>query len=367
MKQQNKIGYLLPGSVDGRSWITDAKRSLRANLGFGVPVMVYVAIALTVASTTGGMRRFFLLDYAPLFILMTVVMVIAFLLGRAFYVTLIVIPPRPFAAIVADWSFYLTRRRIFDTVLVMVLLSTFMSAFISLKNMIPIVHPYNWDRRLMTVDNALHFGIPPWRLLQPILGYPIVTGMLSVVYGSWIFVLAGCCFWLAFDDGDQRLRMQFFVTFILCFALLGNLLATRLASGGPCFYGLLVDGPDPYSPLMHYLRLANQQVPLNWSFAAQDMLWHNYATGSLGLDTGISAMPSLHVAGATLCSLLGWRINRKLGITFSVYTGLIMIGSVHLAWHYAIDGYVAIIGTLAIWWAVGKVSCRFGMPRWPEA
>ena len=53
-------------------------------------------------------------------------------------------------------------------------------------------------------------------------------------------------------------------------------------------------------------------------------------------------MPSMHVAGAMLFALLGWRTHRLLGIVLSINVTLILIATVHLAWHYALDGYIAV-------------------------
>ena len=52
--------------------------------------------------------------------------------------------------------------------------------------------------------------------------------------------------------------------------------------------------------------------------------------------------------------------GRTLGIAFTTFAGFIVIGSVHLGWHYAIDDYAAIIGTWLIWWAVGRLLNRQG-------
>jgi PAP2 superfamily len=69
-------------------------------------------------------------------------------------------------------------------------------------------------------------------------------------------------------------------------------------------------------------------------------------------------MPSMHLATSFSFVLLGFSVNRRLGTVSSVFAALIFVGSIHLGWHYAIDGYVAILGTWAIWWIVGRLLDR---------
>lgn len=342
-----------------RSWLTEAREALRGHAELGAVVLVYLLAALLVGVAFGATGRISPWLYGSRFNVMTLVFGIGFLLAYAGYIVVVLRPSRPIETIARMLrSQYLTRRRLFNAVPAIFLLSVFTSVFTSMKAMIPLLHAYDWDATLAAWDMSVHFGMAPWRLLQPVLGYPIVTGIISVAYGLWLVVLAGCLFWQTFAESDRRLRTQFLVTYVVCFGLLGTLAATWLASGGPCFYGRLVAGADPFAPLMQYLHRADQEVPLGWSFVSQDMLWDSYITGRLEPGSGISAMPSLHVGGATLCALLGWRVDARLGWALAAYAGVIMLGSVHLAWHYAIDGYVACLGTLAIWWLVGVALRR---------
>jgi hypothetical protein len=151
--------------------------------------------------------------------------------------------------------------------------------------------------------------------------------------------------------------MQFFLSFVLSWGLLGTLAAIVFSSAGPCYFGAVTGMPDPFAGLMDYLRAANLHVPV-WSLHVQDMLWRDYLQAGTGPGSGISAMPSMHVATAVLFALLGWRVSRALGIALTGFAALIMIGSVHLGWHYAIDGYAGAAGADVIWKAVGWALAR---------
>jgi hypothetical protein len=53
--------------------------------------------------------------------------------------------------------------------------------------------------------------------------------------------------------------------------------------------------------------------------------------------------------------LVGWRIHRTLGIWLTVYAALVLLGSVHLAWHYAVDSYAGLVVGALSWWIAGRL------------
>jgi hypothetical protein len=42
-----------------------------------------------------------------------------------------------------------------------------------------------------------------------------------------------------------------------------------------------------------------------------------------------------------------------------VYVGVIFAGSIHLGYHYAVDGYFAWALTRVLWWAAGHMARRW--------
>lgn len=237
--------------------------------------------------------------------------------------------------------------------IVLVGLTFFVSAFSAFKASIPTIQPFIWDIRFMEWDRFLHLGLHPWQILQPFLGWPVITHAVDFAYLMWFPVLWLTIIWQAWHGSrDSCIRSQFLVAFAACWILLGVIAAVLFSSAGPIYFGAVTGAPDPYVPLLDYLHTVNAQDSLR-AISTQNILWSAYADPAGNQVAGISAMPSMHVSMGVLLTLLGFRSHRWLGWMYAAFAGMIFLGSVHLAWHYAIDGYVAAVGTLAIWWASG--------------
>jgi len=243
---------------------------------------------------------------------------------------------------------YITLQRLLYALPVLVMLPMFAYSFTIVKAAIPLFHPFDWDVRLSVLDAQLHGGTQPWVWLHPLLGHPVVTSIINFNYHMWFFFMFGVVYWLAFSVERAQLRLQYLLSFVLVWIVMGNLAALFLSSAGPCYFGRVTGAPDPYAPLMQYLHSANEVMPV-WALNVQDLLWNSYQGKLEGVSLGISAMPSLHVATSVQMAMLGWRLHRTAGIAMTVFAVLIMLGSVHLGWHYAVDGYIGAISGYLVW------------------
>lgn len=272
--------------------------------------------------------------------------------SRVIFVMAFVRPTKLICEIQEDLRRYTTLKRIRFSFPVLISIPIFISAFGIFKAAIPFINPYSLDIKIAELDKLLHGGHHPWQLLQPIIGFPVITMVINVFYHLWFFVMISFLYWQACGIVNARLREQFLWSFLLIWMVLGTVCAIALSSVGPCYYGNFVGGDNPFAPLMEYLRSSNERLPI-WALAVQDLLYTNYLDRHTSTALGISAMPSLHVATSVLMALVGWRICRSVGIALLLFAFIILVGSVHLGWHYALDGYVGAIGAFAIWHLVG--------------
>jgi len=234
--------------------------------------------------------------------------------------------------------------------IVYLLIPPFMCSYSSMKQAIPMFKSFDSDQMLSKLDYIVHFNNNPWDLLQPWLGHPHLTRFIDWSYTTWGAIFLYTILWMAYSR-RKVLRLQFLLSLALCWILIGNVAAALLASVGPCYYAYVIpDLAGTYSSMLAYL----QSIPDLQATKIQEVLWHAYNTGKFMPLGGISAMPSMHVSVAVLLALVYSRLHKWIGLPFIMYAILIQIGSVHLGWHYAIDGYVSIILTLLIWHFVSR-------------
>lgn len=262
----------------------------------------------------------------------------------------------PLQSMRADLRFLDTSPVVLRYVFATACLALFMAAFLYNKMLIPEIAPFQWDETFATWDRWL-LGDDAWRVLHPLLGFPIVTRALDILYSIWaplVFIFWGGFF--ASPRISRELRTRYWASTVLAWTLLGLLFATVFSAAGPCYYGAITGLPSPYRELEIYLAQISSPYPLSAS-VAKNYLWAIH-TGQWDAPGGISAMPSIHNAQAALFAVAAYAVNRRFGHIMLAYAVAIFLGSIHLGWHYAVDGILGVAGALLIWFLVGAARKR---------
>jgi membrane-associated phospholipid phosphatase len=256
-------------------------------------------------------------------------------------------------------------RGVAGTLLMLVLLLLFEAMYISVKTTFS-AGGFPFDPLIADIDRALHFGRAPGHWLS----FLRVDWLLRVVefnydaiwFPFWLWTL----YWFCVTPRAEALRVRFVLTFTLAWALVGNVVAGMAVTAGPALYGLATGNHKRFAPLNDFL----QSTP-NTTEATQAYLWAMHEAGTGGLGSGISAFPSMHVAVTTVCALFLSELDKRLRIPAWSYVAIICVSSVYLGWHYAVDGYAAILLTVGIYWAVraapqlGRLRFRMRTARVP--
>ena len=209
--------------------------------------------------------------------------------------------------------------------------------------------PFTWDEAFFAWDRALFAGRDPWTLFAWLYEAPIALKALDLVYDVWAGLLVAA--WVAafvVSRGDASVRLRFPVALVLCWAVGGNLLASVLSSAGPVYFEAVTGLPSPYAAQLEALS--------QFSLRANDyqaLLWGVHSAPGYGVG-GISAMPSMHCATATLFVCAAWH-RPGLRLAALGFLAVILIGSFVLAWHYAVDGLLAIPVAVLSWVAAARL------------
>ncbi|MEO0751424.1 MAG: phosphatase PAP2 family protein [Pseudomonadota bacterium] len=243
------------------------------------------------------------------------------------------------------------RDRIFCGSIAFLAMCLFAGSFTVAKDLIPVIHPFAWDETFAIWDRALHFGHDPWQLIWPITGTPHITTAINAAYHLWLMLAYFLIFVACFNVSRHDKHRTYLLADVTCWIVGGNILATVFSSVGPVYYEALGYGTD-FQPLMDQLYAFNEISPV-WALPLQEMLIDGYMND--GAVKGISAMPSMHVASTVMMTLYAYSVSRTWGYIMTVFASVILVGSVQLGWHYAIDGYVSIVLALGIYWLARRV------------
>lgn len=241
------------------------------------------------------------------------------------------------------------------------------AAFNAFKQFILMRLGFGYDPILAEIDRTIFFGVDPWRITHALLPSPWETYIIDHAYHGWFLPMAGGTVLCAFAPESLRaLRVRYLLSYALIWILIGSVAAMAFPAAGPCFQPFLVGPGSGFDDLL--TRLHAEAAVLPGGIAALDNQAYLRAAlgqGHIVVGAGISAMPSVHNALAILFALAAFQVGPFVGRVMTGYAVLIWIGSIHLGWHYAIDGIVAALLTWLIWRFSGWATDRLLAP--PES
>jgi hypothetical protein len=211
------------------------------------------------------------------------------------------------------------------------------------KIMLPIAAPFWADPLLANLDHAI-FRTDPWRIAEVLFGW--ASPLIDMAYVTWAPIkFATLIAVLPLPESRTKTRILVAYFLIMASAALGQYF---MSSAGPIFYSQLGLG-DRFAAL-----------PVEpWVATTASYLWRDYLRAGGDIGGGISAMPSLHVGIALWFALVIRAYLPRLAFIGFVYFGLILVGSILLGWHYAADGFVAIV-IVVVAWRVAAAAANVG-------
>lgn len=199
-----------------------------------------------------------------------------------------------------------------------------MTTFMWTKPLLNYLVPFWADPLLADLDRGLFLGTDPWRLLGWLNSSPMAIFYHRGWFAMMILTLIAV---LAAPPSPEKSAVM--TTYFLLWSVAGPLIHVLLPAAGPIFYAQLGYG-DRFADLA--------RVSETGEVAAY--LWTIYAGEGFGPGSGISAMPSLHIATVAWMIVAVRAFAPRMAMPMAAAGLLIFLLSIALGWHYALDGVV---------------------------
>ena len=206
-----------------------------------------------------------------------------------------------------------------------------MIAFMWAKPLLNYLVPFWADPLLADLDRLLFLGRDPWTLLS----WLNATPMAIFYHVAW-FALMILTLVIVLAAPPSPRKSAVMLTYFILWSVVGPLVHTLLPAAGPVFF-------EPLGYGSRFGALHNVSETRD----VADYLWSIYAGEGFGPGSGISAMPSMHIATTVWMAIAIRRFAPRLFVPMALAGFLIFLLSIALGWHYAVDGIVGGAAALA--------------------
>ncbi len=232
------------------------------------------------------------------------------------------------------------RRHVLLTSAIVLLAGLNMVSFMWVKTLLNYQVDFWADPYLAALDHTLFLGHEPWALLHAL----DFKGAGLIYHPMW-FILLIFALLMAAAAQPGRERSAVLLSYFVLWTVIGPLVHTLLPAAGPIFFERMGYGAR-FAAVSSSAEV--KQVG--------DYLWDIYATKRFGAGSGISAMPSMHVAMSSWTVIAFRRFAPRFAFVAIGGWVVIVALSIALGWHYACDGIagslVAVATYRAIRWAL---------------
>lgn len=203
--------------------------------------------------------------------------------------------------------------------------------------------PFRADPVLAAFDRALFLGRDPWTLFDWLNTMP-----MAIFYHRGWFALMIVTLLVVVSRRASQHKSALMLTYFLLWTIVGPLIHVLLPAAGPVFAARL-----GYGNAFAAIPLPEEMVRMT------DYLWDCYTGARFGAGSGISAMPSLHIATTAWMVIAIRAVAPRWTWAVALPGALIFLLSISLGWHYAVDGIVGAAAALGCY----RASLRYFASR----
>ena len=233
-------------------------------------------------------------------------------------------------------------RFICGTLVAFTAIPIFFWSFSKIKTTMPLIMDYWADGLLAKLDRALHLGSDAWIYAHYMTDWLPIRAVEVLYLDGWGCLICGVQFVALALDSNQKRAAAYLCIYVLSWVAVGNVLALVFLSVGPVYSDALLN-EDSFADL----NIALQESGIAQSVVGrlQDWLWQLHSLGETQFGSGISAFPSVHVSVATVAAFYMHDMARHavVSVIAVLIVLTILLLSVMIGWHYAVDGYASIL------------------------